>query len=369
MTNCLTVSGPRRSVRRAASSGRACRNSFAQASVRARTTKTPSARHSCCVARASAGPAAIAPRERRPWRPLSAAVEDASQGESGCGAEWFHGGGPRRGAERPIITPPRRRSRSTAMMPAACDWSSRPRRRVGASCSPRRGWTFTWIRWRQTRAARRRSSRGVRGTGGAHKGHGGAGAASGRCRPRRRHHRGRRWPDAREAGRRRRMPRECSGGCPVAGTTSSPGSRWPGRAGAARRRADPRVVCAVVGRGDYWICPERRAHGQRRGVRDSGVGASFVLRVEGSYSNVVGLPVAAVLQVLRDAGLNADHRAVRGVTAGLTELIPSSNWAVFWGSWGPATSSAMGTEWSRDVEKSHRAVISAAVLMTALTMR
>lgn len=35
-----------------------------------------------------------------------------------------------------------------------------------------------------------------------------------------------------------------------------------------------------------------------------GLFSRFVLRLEGSYSNVVGLPVAAVLQILRDTGVD-----------------------------------------------------------------
>jgi septum formation protein len=44
-----------------------------------------------------------------------------------------------------------------------------------------------------------------------------------------------------------------------------------------------------------------------------GLASRFVTRIEGSYSNVVGLPVAAVLQFLRENGLDAHETPAKTV--------------------------------------------------------
>lgn len=80
----------------------------------------------------------------------------------------------------------------------------------------------------------------------------------------------------------------------------------------------------AVERTQVWFAPlsddEIRTYVETGEPRDKagayaiqGLASKFVLRIEGSYSNVVGLPLAMVLQILRETGLNADHLGPAGV--------------------------------------------------------
>jgi septum formation protein len=80
----------------------------------------------------------------------------------------------------------------------------------------------------------------------------------------------------------------------------------------------------AIERTRVWFAPlsddEIRVYVQTGEPRDKagayaiqGLASRFVARIEGSYSNVVGLPVAMVLQLLRETGLNADLLGPAGV--------------------------------------------------------
>jgi septum formation protein len=53
-----------------------------------------------------------------------------------------------------------------------------------------------------------------------------------------------------------------------------------------------------------WYVASGEADDKAGAYAIQGLAARFVPRIEGSYSNVVGLPVATVLQLLRRAGLD-----------------------------------------------------------------
>jgi septum formation protein len=54
----------------------------------------------------------------------------------------------------------------------------------------------------------------------------------------------------------------------------------------------------LSGRRDCLVCRQRRRPGQGRGLCDSSLAARFIPRIEGSYSNVVGLPLAATAELV-----------------------------------------------------------------------
>ena len=105
------------------------------------------------------------PRKRDLRRRGRLAVEQrrAAHGLRWCEVIPYRSGG-RPHAERPIITPRGRHSRTTDMIAGSCDWSWRRRRRAAASCSRRRASRSTSIRWRPTkRRLPGRAAGGVRG--------------------------------------------------------------------------------------------------------------------------------------------------------------------------------------------------------------
>ncbi len=78
--------------------------------------------------------------------------------------------------------------------------------------------------------------------------------------------------------------------------------RWQGQAAQALtdtavcfRKLDP-AECAA-----YWECGEPRDKAGAYGIQ--GLGGCFVSEIRGSYSGVVGLPMAQTLVLLRDAGI------------------------------------------------------------------
>ena len=88
---------------------------------------------------------------------------------------------------------------------------------------------------------------------------------------------------------------------------------WSARASGSRRSIGDEI--RVVRR-------ERRAADKAGAYAIQGLASRFVPRIDGSYSNVVGLPVAAVLQLLREAGRRAARFEVDSGETG-----PYSVWA------------------------------------------
>jgi septum formation protein len=53
-----------------------------------------------------------------------------------------------------------------------------------------------------------------------------------------------------------------------------------------------------------WYLASREPHGKAGAYAIQGLASRFVDWIEGSYSNVVGLPVTTVCQLLRQAGVS-----------------------------------------------------------------
>ena len=78
------------------------------------------------------------------------------------------------------------------------------------------------------------------------------------------------------------------------------------RAGASPDQcgAHERRICAAQPRGDRLVRGQRRTRGQGQApTLFQGLASRFVTRIDGSYSNVVGLPVAMVYNLCKKAGL------------------------------------------------------------------
>jgi septum formation protein len=77
---------------------------------------------------------------------------------------------------------------------------------------------------------------------------------------------------------------------------------WPGRERTALERTEVRFISLDETDIRHYVATgEPRDKAGAYAIQ--GAGGRFVARVEGSYSNVVGLPVATVLQLLREAGI------------------------------------------------------------------
>ena len=106
--------------------------------------------------------------------------------------------------------------------------------------------------------------------------------------------------DSRQAGdgrRRASMLRRCRAGARGA-DRCQPSGAAPAGAWAVWRR--PPSSSPTEGRGDRLVRPKQERGATRPGPMPiQGLASRFVRRIEGSYSNVVGLPVAAVHQLLK----------------------------------------------------------------------
>ena len=124
-------------------------------------------------------------------------------------------------------------------------------------------------------------------------------------RARGRHRRGRRRRDPRQAGDPEdaaRMLRLLSGRSHQVITGVC--LMQDGAAGGRDRGRDHRGrVCRRSRRLRSTGTWQRGANGQGRGLCHPGLASRFVTRIEGSYSNVVGLPMALVYRMCRKAGL------------------------------------------------------------------
>ena len=105
----------------------------------------------------------------------------------------------------------------------------------------------------------------------------------------------------RNSRRGRGLPRAC---CPAAPIASIPALCWRRRAAALRRRlVDTRVrfkrlsreeIEAYLGSGEW--------RGKAGGYAIQGLAGAFVVRLVGSYTNVVGLPLAETCALLAGEG-------------------------------------------------------------------
>ena len=78
--------------------------------------------------------------------------------------------------------------------------------------------------------------------------------------------------------------------------------RWPG--GSRSAVETTRVWFAGLDPDEIrWYAASGEPMDKAGGYAIQGLASRFVTRIEGSYSNVVGLPVAAVLQILKENGL------------------------------------------------------------------
>lgn len=65
------------------------------------------------------------------------------------------------------------------------------------------------------------------------------------------------------------------------------------------------VVVAPLSEGDVaWYVASGEPRGKAGAYAIQGLASRFIPRLEGSYSNVVGLPVAAVLRLMKEMGLS-----------------------------------------------------------------
>ena len=92
--------------------------------------------------------------------------------------------------------------------------------------------------------------------------------------------------------------------CPDAATGSIPPSRWQRRVAGARcawrRPWCASSGCTSVTIASYLACDEWR--GKAGGYAIQGRAEAFILSINGSYSNVVGLPLAVTLDLLAGLG-------------------------------------------------------------------
>ena len=77
---------------------------------------------------------------------------------------------------------------------------------------------------------------------------------------------------------------------------------WPGHERSVVERT--RVWFTALDAGQIrWYVDSEEPRDKAGAYAIQGLGSRFVLRIEGSYANVVGLPVATVLPLLREAGV------------------------------------------------------------------
>ena len=108
----------------------------------------------------------------------------------------------------------------------------------------------------------------------------------------------------------RRGARRASISCPAAAIGSSPALRWSPASGAVRRRlVETRLRFKRLSRNEveaYLASGEWR--GKAGGYAIQGLAGAFVERLVGSYSNVVGLPLAETAALLAGEGYHVHRR-------------------------------------------------------------
>jgi septum formation protein len=100
-----------------------------------------------------------------------------------------------------------------------------------------------------------------------------------------------------------RTPRACCACFRDTRASGDHGSVRGGRRAAVSSTSETTVVTVseLTGPGDRRLRRQRRADGQGGGVCDPGTrGSRWIPRIEGDYFNVVGLPVALVVRMLRE---------------------------------------------------------------------